>query len=79
MKRATGTGGMVTGPESMTSLVERLRALAGALTDRLPVVDGEQWVHVDAALTCLYGALIELEDLDRVGDPMGVDTSVRPR
>jgi glutamate/tyrosine decarboxylase-like PLP-dependent enzyme len=66
--RTTATGVAGTPPETIGSLVERLRAVAGALADRLPEVhDGETWVHVDAALACLHGALIELEDLDDAG------------
>ncbi len=66
-------------PETMAPLVLRLRALAGDLADRLPdATDGAAWLHVDTALTCLYGALVELEGLDGVGrTAAGADTSNR--
>lgn len=86
MDRVTGawvtdTGAAGTAPDTIGSLVERLRALAGALADRLPEVDdGVAWVHVDAALACLHGALIELEDLDDAGrQPVGPGVPIRPR
>jgi len=67
-EQVAGTGTVGTAPDTIGSLVERLRSLAGALADRLPEVDdGVAWVHVDAALACLHGALVELEDLDDAG------------
>jgi hypothetical protein len=63
------------GDEAIAVLVERLRSLAGALHRRLPAItDGEAWVHVDGALSCLHGALIELEELEELED----DTRHRP-
>jgi glutamate/tyrosine decarboxylase-like PLP-dependent enzyme len=80
-ERAVGTGAVGGAPDTIGSLVERLRALAGALADRLPEVeDGVAWVHVDAALACLHGALIELEDLDdSARRPVGSGAPVHPR
>ncbi len=76
---ATIPGSALAEPETMAPLVHRLRALAGDLADRLPdATDGSAWLHVDTALTCLYGALVELEGLDGVRRaPAGTETSNR--
>ena len=81
MDRVTREQVAGTAPDTIGSLVERLRSLAGALADRLPELDdGVAWVHVDAALACLHGALIELEDLDDAGrQPVGSGVPIHPR